>query len=189
MPDLREQLQCLLRGRVCMMGIGNVDHGDDGLGVNLAEAISARLTSSGAASLAHHVINAGTTPERLIGSITEKNYDHLIFLDAVEFGGAPGSVLLLNAEETAARFPQISTHKLSIGLLARCIKTGAGTNVWLLGVQPGSLKRSQGLSPAVQRTMEMLDQMLCDIWISMKGPGETIRHPIPDMTEPIVLNG
>jgi len=32
MPDLREQLQQLFQGRVCLMGLGNVAYGDDGLG-------------------------------------------------------------------------------------------------------------------------------------------------------------
>ena len=40
MPDLREQLQQLLQGRVCLMGLGNVDFGDDGFGVRLAEALA-----------------------------------------------------------------------------------------------------------------------------------------------------
>ena len=37
MKDLRQQLAELLQGRVCLMGLGNVDCGDDGFGVRLAE--------------------------------------------------------------------------------------------------------------------------------------------------------
>ncbi len=173
MPDLREQLRYCFRGRICVMGLGNTDYGDDGFGVYLAESIATRLAGSGKSALGRHVINAGTIPERLIGSLKRKGYDHLLFLDAVEFGGEPGSVLLLNADEIAARFPQISTHKMSIGLLARYIETSEGTNVWLLGVQPGSLKSSHGLSPTVQKTMEMLNEMLCTLWISRDEAVET----------------
>ena len=32
MPDLREQLRQCFQGRVCMMGLGNVEYGDDGFG-------------------------------------------------------------------------------------------------------------------------------------------------------------
>ena len=39
MPDLREQLQQLFQGRVCLMGLGNVTYGDDGIGVRLAEEL------------------------------------------------------------------------------------------------------------------------------------------------------
>jgi hydrogenase 3 maturation protease len=173
MPDLREQLQHCFRSRVCVMGLGNVDHGDDGFGMYLAESISARLTRSGKVSLARNVIGAGTMPERSIGYVIAKSFDHLVFLDAVEFGGTPGSIVLLNAKELKARFPQISTHKMSLSLLAHLINESGRTRVWLLGVQPGSLKPSHGLSQAVQKTMEMLDGMLCTLWISTNDAGET----------------
>jgi hydrogenase maturation protease len=180
MPDIREQLRHCFQGRVCVIGIGNVDFGDDGFGVVLAQAIAARLSVSGHVSLARSVIIAGTTPERMIGSMAGKGFDHLIFLDAVEFGGEPGSVTFLDAQEIVARFPQISTHKISIGLLARCITAGGGTCVWLLGVQPGSLKPMQGLSSAVQRTKDILEEMLCDVWVSMKDVGD-INFVMPDL--------
>jgi hydrogenase maturation protease len=174
MPDLREQLRRCFQGHVCVIGIGNVDFGDDGFGVKLADGIAGRLIASGRVSLSRNVINAGTTPERMIGSVTGRGFDHLIFLDTVEFDGEPGSVVVLDANEIAARFPQISTHKISVGLLARYIKAEEGTGVWLLGVQPGSLKPMLGLSPAVERTKEILEEMLCDLWVSMKETGEEV---------------
>jgi hydrogenase 3 maturation protease len=146
------------------MGIGSVDFGDDGFGATLADAIAERLIRSGHASLAQNVINAGTEPERMTGSVIARDFDHLVFLDAVEFGGEPGSVIFLDAKEIASRFPQISTHKVSIGLLARCITARGRTRVWLIGVQPGSLKPVYGLSAAVQKSKDILEEMLCDIW-------------------------
>ena len=97
MPDLREQLEHCFQGRVCLMGLGNVDYGDDGLGVRLAE----QLAAEGLAD----VVIAGTAPERFIGRVAGAGYDHVIFLDAVEFGGVPGSVVFLNSEEMAATVP------------------------------------------------------------------------------------
>jgi hydrogenase maturation protease len=183
MTDLLEQLQHCFHGRVGVMGLGNVDHSDDGFGVYLAESMTTRLTRSGKVSLARNVISAGTMPERYISYVTAKGFDHLVFLDAVEFGGEPGSVLLLKAEETAARFPQISTHKMSIGLLAHLINEGNRMKVWLLGVQPGSLKPGQGLSPAVQKTMEILDKMLFDMWMSRIGEGDNGKYHDPNNSE------
>jgi hydrogenase maturation protease len=176
MPDLREQLQQCFRGRVCVMGLGNVDLGDDGFGINLAESMSARLARSGKVSLARHVIGAGTMPERFISYVAAKSFDHLMFLDAVEFGGTPGSIVLLNAEELKARSPQISTHKMSLSLLATLINESGKTRMWLLGVQPESLRPAHGLSPAVQKTMEVLDEMLCTIWLSTSEAVDTVLH-------------
>jgi len=149
MPNLREQLQILLQTRVCLMGLGNVDYGDDGFGVRLAEALE--------------VMNAGTNPERFIGRVADEGFDHVIFLDAVEFGGAPGSVALLNSDEMAARFPQISTHKISVGLLAKQLESNGRTKAWLLGVQPESLKLGGQLTPTVQATLELLLDLVRDV--------------------------
>ena len=149
MPNLREQLEHLLQTRVCLIGVGNVDYGDDGFGVRLAEALE--------------VMNAGTNPERFIGRVADEGFYHVIFLDAVEFGGAPGSVALLNSDEMAARFPQISTHKISVGLLAKQLESNGRTKAWLLGVQPESLKLGGRLTPTVQATLELLLDLVRDV--------------------------
>ena len=155
MPDLREQLEQCFARRVCLMGLGNSDYGDDGFGVRLAEALVVAGVSD--------VIVAGTTPDRFVGRVAGEGFDHIIFLDAVEFGGAPGSVVFLNAGEMAARFPQISTHKISLGLLANWVEAGGAARAWLLGVQPQSLKPGAGLTPTIQRTLEVLAELLSEM--------------------------
>jgi hydrogenase maturation protease len=151
MDNFRWQLSCL-DGSVCLMGLGNVDQGDDGVGVRLAE----QLGWNGVPE----VVVAGTEPERFL--CVAARLDHLVFLDAVEFGGEPGSVVWLNAGEMEARFPQISTHQLSLGLLAKCVEANGRTRAWLLGVQPQSLKPSPCLSPAVRRTVAILAELIGD---------------------------
>ena len=179
MPDLREQLQQLLQGRVCLMGLGNLDYADDGFGVRLAEELQSEGrgpkaerspksegrgevlgSSCSAFGLRSHVIVAGRTPERLIGRFAQQGFDHLIFLDAVDFGGAAGSVVLLSSDEIAARYPQISTHKISLGLLAKWAEANGTTKAWLLGVQPESLKPGAELTPAVQAILELLLELM-----------------------------
>jgi hydrogenase maturation protease len=192
MPDLREQLQQLLQGRVCLMGLGNVDYGDDGFGVRLAEELKSEGRNpkadgnpksedrspglvSGSSDLGlrasfglrtsdfgfgSQVIVADTTPERFISRVADEGFDLVIFLDAVEFGAAPGSVVLLDSSEMAARFPQASTHKLSLGLLARQIEANGRTKAWLLGVQPESLRPGEQLTPTVRASLELLLELV-----------------------------
>ena len=152
--DLREQLRDCLQGRVCLMGFGNVDYGDDGFGVRLAE----ELLAAGVPD----VTIAGTVPDRYVGQIADQGFDRLVFLDAVEFGGAPGSVVFLNAEEMAARFPQISTHKISLSVLASWAESGGTTKAWLLGVQPESIRSGQQLSAVTQKTLDVLKELLLE---------------------------
>jgi hydrogenase maturation protease len=174
MLNLREQLQQCFRGRVCLLGLGNMDYGDDGFGVRLAEALDFSHDSNPSIppiGPIYTVINAGTAPERLIGRVADGSFDHVIFLDAVDFGGSPGAAVFLNAERIAARFPQISTHKLSLGLLARQVEASGRTKAWLLGVQPESLKPGPALSPTVQTTLQLLREILC------ASAGLPPRHP------------
>jgi hydrogenase 3 maturation protease len=160
MKDLRQRLEESLQGRVCLMGLGNFDYGDDWFGVRLAEG----LLEAGVTD----VIVAGTAPDRYIGRVADGGFDHVIFLDAVDFGGAPGSAVFLNADEIAGRFPQISTHKISLGALAKWAEANGTTQAWLLGVQPESLKPAETqlaprLTPAVQTTFEVLRDLLLSL--------------------------
>jgi hydrogenase 3 maturation protease len=135
------------------MGLGNVDSGDDGFGVRLAEKLIEARTPN--------VVVAGTAPERYLGRVVDERFDHLVFLDTVEFGAAPGSVVFLEAREIYTRFPQISTHKISLSVLARWVEASGTTRAWLLGVQPESLKQVESLAPKVQATLDALCELLC----------------------------
>lgn len=149
--DLGEQLRACFQGHVCLMGLGNVDYGDDAFGVRLAE----ELIAGGVPE----VIVAGTTPDRWLGRLTDP-FDHVIFLDAVEFGSTPGSVVFLDSGEISVAFPQISTHKISLAVLAGWAEAHGKTKAWLLGVQPESLKPEPLLRPRVQTTLAALSGLL-----------------------------
>lgn len=159
MPDLRAQLNTALKGRVCLVGIGNVERGDDGFGVRLAEA----LAPVGQTSPRISVVIADTSPELWVNRLSHDLFDHVIFLDAVHFSGAPGSVVWLNAGEIWARFPQVSTHKLSLSLLAGIVESNHHSRAWLLGVQPLSLKPGAALSEPVQTTLVLLRDLLASL--------------------------
>ena len=152
MPDLREQLRQILQGRVCFLAIGNLDYGDDGFGVSLGQAlIDAGLDN---------VILAGKNPERWLGHLS--GFDDVIFLDAVELGGTPGAAALLDSSQMAARFPQISTHKISLGLLSQWIEANGNTRAWLLGAQPESLQGPQ-LTTTLQETRSLIARLLTEL--------------------------
>jgi hydrogenase maturation protease len=186
MTDLREQLRSCLRGRVCLVGVGNVELGDDGFGVRLAEVLKSEIRNakpgsqtaapdhgtkdSGsrasfeprASDFGFEAIVAGTSPERHLTRLTDSGFDVVLFLDALEFGAAPGSAVLLDASRMTSRFPQSSTHKLSLGLLAQLIEAGGCTRAWLIGVQPETLQPGLKLSGRVEATLGTLAQLLAE---------------------------
>jgi hydrogenase 3 maturation protease len=137
--------------RVALVGIGNLDLGDDGAGVRLAEALAVRL-----APPLVEVIQAGTAPEHVLPRLRAGAFEHVVFLDAVDFGGAPGEAALAGSAAMATQHPQLSTHRLSLGLLARVLEDGGRTRAWLLGIQPAELRPGGALSHAVQATVDAL---------------------------------
>jgi len=152
MEDISSTLAEVLTGKTAFLGIGNTDRGDDGFGVRLAEA----LEEAGL----ENVLIAGTTPEIYAIVLGNGKYDTVLFLDAVFSGAEPGSVVLMDAAEIRSGFPQVSTHRYSIGTLAEIIRSGKGTKVWLLGVSPASTEMGGALSGAVKESLRMLTELI-----------------------------
>jgi hydrogenase maturation protease len=150
--DLRATLRETLTGRTAFIGIGNVDLGDDGFGVRLAEALAA----GGLAD----VLVTHTVPENHIMSLAQAGFDNVVFLDAVNIGSESGSVVFLDSGELKNQFPQVSTHKFALGTLARLIEAEGSTRVWLLGIQPVSLRQGTSLSEPVKTALEILRVLL-----------------------------
>jgi hydrogenase maturation protease len=74
---------------VLVAGVGNVLHGDDGFGVELAWRLARRRLPDGV-----RVIETGIGGMSLVQEAM-RGYDALLLLDAHQGGGAPGSVRLL----------------------------------------------------------------------------------------------
>jgi hydrogenase maturation protease len=153
--------------KIALVGIGNPDRGDDGAGVRLAEAIAARL---GRAAPLVRVLQAGTAPEHVLPALCSGDLDHVVFLDAVDFGGTPGEVALAGSSAMEAQHPQLSTHRLSLGLLARIIEDRGRTRAWLLGIQPGAVRPGEGLGPAVRTTVEALGEVIASGLLAVDRP-------------------
>jgi hydrogenase 3 maturation protease len=152
MLDLGEQLKVLSSAPVLWLGLGNTDAGDDAAGVRLAESLQSRNIPA--------VETPGLHPERWIAHAQIPQGGHVIFLDAADFDAQPGAVALFDVAQIHARFPQISTHRIALSTLARILLDRGAGGVWLLGIQPASLRLGQALSPAVQFTVELLERLI-----------------------------
>ena len=154
MPTLRDEVRQRLTGRVCLVGIGNPDRGDDAFGLRLAEAVRDVGYPD--------VILAERTPERWTERLARGAFQTVVFLDAVRMSAAPGDVIFLAGAEIAARYPQVSTHKLSLGTIARLIEAQGPTRVFLLGVQAQSAADGAELSAPVRTTLKILRDLLVE---------------------------
>jgi len=156
MRDPESQLRQCCRGRVCFVALGSTDAGDDAFGILLARKLAAGAETGSE----WRVLVAGVGPERCLSLLTQRTFDNVVFLDAAEIGAAPGSVALLNAEEMNSRNPQVSTHRISLGLLAKMVEGSGPTKAWLLAAQPESLRRGAALSEPVAQAVELVHQLL-----------------------------
>ena len=170
MPTLRDELRRRLTGRVCLVGIGNPERGDDAFGLRLAEAVR---------DLGYpDVILAGREPERWIGRLARGGFQTVVFLDAVQMNVAPGDATFLESTQIASRYPQVSTHQLSLGLLAQLIESEGLTRVFLLGVQPQSLDYGTELSVPVRTTLEILRDLLAEMLTAKAEPLTVCGEPL-----------
>ncbi|MFH0919782.1 MAG: hydrogenase maturation protease [Fibrobacterota bacterium] len=151
--DFEKGLMALCAGKTAFLGIGNPDRGDDGAGMALAH----RLESNGVAP----VFYGNTFPEQKVPVLRDNGFENVIFLDAVDAGIEPGAAVLLDAAALQQRYPQISTHTLSLGTLARLISDNNACQVWLLGIQSASIALGpQSLSPRVGQTVQRLAELI-----------------------------
>lgn len=79
--------------RILVAGIGNVLHGDDGFGIAVAQQLAQRTDLPPSVK----VVEVGIGGISLVQELLD-GYDVLLLIDAVERGGPPGTLYLLEQE-------------------------------------------------------------------------------------------
>jgi hydrogenase 3 maturation protease len=133
--------------------IGNEERGDDAFGPYVAKRLK-RLREKGVVE----VIDCGTVPENYTDVIRKMEPTHVIIVDAVDFKGSPGDIIL--SFEPTFDDVSISTHKPSLTLLAKYIQSDIGSKIILLGVQPKSTDWGSNMSDEVLAASELVVKAL-----------------------------
>jgi hydrogenase maturation protease len=152
--------------------VGNVLCGDDGAGVHAARRMREEGLPAGA-----EAYDMGTAlmdmPSELEGC------ERLVVVDAVRFGGEPGSVYRIEAEqvEAAAETPPASLHDLGVRQMlsmARLSGMEIGPAV-LVGVEAADISLRDGLSQEVRRAMPRVLQAVRREIEAVLTPPEEVR--------------
>lgn len=130
----------LFRGNVAILGVGNELLGDDGVGVYVARKLKGK-----------NIINAGVAPENFIGKIKKMNPGRIVIFDALEFGGKPGEVKVVDARKTEGL--KISTHSLPLSFFSELFED---IEIYVVGMQPKSKEFGSELSSDVKRSADNL---------------------------------
>lgn len=127
---------------------------DDRLGPALARALAAALP----ADPRLRVVSGGEAPENFTGAIRAFAPSHVLLLDAVDHGLAPGTTFLV--DESAITMGDMTSHRLPLKLLMDFLAATLPCRVILVGVQPRMLLPGKRLSAPVRRTIAPLAAFL-----------------------------
>ena len=142
-----------LKGKVVIVGVGNILRGDDGLGPMLVERLKPEVRAL--------CIDAGSTLENYLGKIIKAQPDTVLLIDAMHLGLEPGAYEML---EAALIEPGgLSTHDMSPRLLIDLLIERIKGKIFLLGIQPECLSLGNGLSFRIRETLQELEQRIIGV--------------------------
>jgi hydrogenase maturation protease len=132
--------------RTRVIGLGSPIMGDDGFGL----AVLARLGERWELPEDVELVDGGTWGMTLLPTIEDS--DHVLFIDAINTGSAPGTVAVIEREQLPKYFMlKLSPHQIDIReVLAACELRGTLPEVTVAyGAQPDVIDMSTELSPAL----------------------------------------
>ncbi|WP_136688215.1 hydrogenase maturation protease [Halorhabdus amylolytica] len=135
--------------RIAVVGIGSELRGDDAVGLELARRIETRSLGSDADRLL--VVEGGVAPENHTGVVRRFDPDWIVLVDAVDFGGDPGSGEWIDPDDLGGE--SFSSHKSTPAMLRTFLARETGADVVLFGVQPADIDRGESLSKTVEERL------------------------------------
>lgn len=155
--------------RILVAGIGNIFHGDDAFGCEVAQALvheawpeSVRVTDFGIRSydLAYAIMDGA---------------DATVLIDATQQGGQPGDVYLIEPDLTeldALAGTVVNSHSLNPLLVLQLVRALGGdlTQLYVVGCEPavldpadGDFRLSAPVQAAVPVAIEMVRTLVADL--------------------------
>jgi len=144
------QLTSFIDGHVCLVGIGNRYLHDDGVGSLIAEALEPGAKFD--------VIDAGFMPENYLEIVADTHPDTILMVDATDFGGVPGEVILIQPDKVA--YSGEHNQAGSLRMLAEYMQARTKARVALVAIQPADLSAGESLTPVVSDTFKDLLETL-----------------------------
>lgn len=154
-PGLPPAITGRLKGKLAIVGIGNIIRGDDGLGPKLIEILRSRGGLPGVS-----LFDCGTAPENYIFPILSTSCDTLMLVDAADIGKEPGAVEIIDLDKISR--VSFSTHNPSPRLFTDLLKTGKeDMNIFVISIQPKSTGIGAPLSEEVLDSLEDIADIFC----------------------------
>ncbi|HEX5847165.1 MAG TPA: HyaD/HybD family hydrogenase maturation endopeptidase [Rhodoplanes sp.] len=131
---------------VAVVGLGNLILSDEGVGVHVVR----RLDESYSFPDDVVLIDGGTSAIDLLDQLVEA--EHIIFIDAAQTGGPPGSIVALQGARLPVWFRErMSPHQIGLADLLATLSLMDHTpeSVTLIGIEPQSMELGTELTPQI----------------------------------------
>lgn len=146
--DIKAAIKDKIKGKVSIVGIGNIIRGDDGLGPKFIEVMKSKPHRA-------ELFDCGTAPENYIFPILSTSCDTIVLIDAADMGIAPGGIRIFALDEIAN--VSFSTHNPSPRLFTDLLKTGKDDlNIFVISIQPKTTALGAPVSEEVLRGIDIL---------------------------------
>jgi len=145
--------------RWTIIGLGSPLMGDDGLGIVALERLRGTMELAAGAEL----VDGGTWGMSLLPDI--ESATHLLFIDAINTGVAPGTVITLERDEIPRYLSmKISPHQVDLRdvLAVAELRGTLPLKTIAVGLQPERVEMSVGLSPTLEHRLDDLMATVVD---------------------------
>jgi hydrogenase maturation protease len=138
---------------VLILGIGNLLLGDEGVGVHAVRSLAQSTLPEGV-----QAVEAGTAFLEVLPLL--ESADAIVVVDAMEGGGAPGSVYRVPFDE--CKHPELlaSLHGFDLSRVLYMAGNARKPEVVVFGVEPEKIEWGMDLSPVVQRSVPKLCELI-----------------------------
>jgi hydrogenase maturation protease len=136
-----------------VLGMGNLLLCDEGVGVHVARALAQRELPPDVA-----VVEAGTAFLDVLPDIEKA--DRILLIDAMEGGGAPGSVYRMPFDQ--CRHPEMlaSLHGFDLSRVLFMAGSDRAPEVMVFGVEPARIEWGTELSPVIQKVLPAVEKAI-----------------------------
>ena len=131
---------------VAVVGLGNLILSDEGVGVHVVRRLDEAYSFPDDVVL----IDGGTSAIDLLDQLVEA--EHIIFIDAAQTGGPPGSIVALQGARLPVWFRErMSPHQIGLADLLATLSLMDHTpeSVTLIGIEPQSMELGTELTPQI----------------------------------------
>ncbi len=136
-----------------ILGMGNLLLCDEGVGVHVARALAQRDLPPDVA-----VVEAGTAFLDVLPDIEKA--DRILLIDAMEGGGAPGSVYRVPFDQCLHPEMLASLHGFDLSRVLFMAGSDRAPEVTVFGVEPARIEWGTELSPVIQQVLPAVEKAI-----------------------------